>query len=115
MLTWLTLCNLCVLCASVVSKVLRKPSPQRHRDLRRSTEKVQIRTPLKNVYPCGAATKTFSENKKLRTAKQSCSDTSPDQIRGTASIGSTVIDRKLDMRTNPGATPFGLDRNFLCV
>jgi hypothetical protein len=45
-LIWLTLCNLVssVPC-SVVSKVLRKPSPQGPKSLGDSTEKVQIRTP----------------------------------------------------------------------
>lgn len=35
-----------------------------------------------------------------------------DQSRGIDSDGVTVTDLKLDIRTNPGAAPFGLARNL---
>src|SRR5215813_6085823 len=35
----ISLCNLCVLCVSVVEKFLAKKSPQRHRERRGCTEK----------------------------------------------------------------------------
>jgi hypothetical protein len=38
-----------------------------------------------------------------------------DHNLGMFSFGSTVIERKRDMRTIPGAAPFGLDKNFRSV
>ncbi len=35
--------------------------------------------------------------------------------RSIVSPGSTVIDRKLDMRTSPGAAPLGFEINLRCV
>ena len=35
--------------------------------------------------------------------------------RSIVSPGSTVTERKLDIRTRPGAAPFGLLRNLRCV
>src|SRR4030095_526938 len=37
------------------------------------------------------------------------------QIRRMLSFGSTVIERKLDMRTSPGAAPLGFERYFRSV
>ena len=36
-------------------------------------------------------------------------------MRGTLSFGSIMIERKRDIRTNPGAPPFGFDKNFRSV
>ena len=37
---------------------------------------------------------------------------SENYIRSMFSPGATVIDRNVDMRTSPGAAPFGFERNF---
>ncbi len=36
-------------------------------------------------------------------------------ILSMPSFGSTLIVLKLDIRTNPGAAPFGFERNFRCA